>query len=129
VPIRNRSYAVDLSQRDVAGNSPVRMTDIGDGTSNTLLAGESDFMPAGTPSNFGPIWSYGFLYNWSGTMGGINQRNTSRDAQYSTYRSSHSGGANFVLADGSVQFLREGIDPTSFAALGSRNGGEVVTLP
>jgi prepilin-type processing-associated H-X9-DG protein len=39
----------------------------------------------------------------------------------------HSGGANFLLADGSVRFLTYGIDQTSFAHLCTRGGGEVVT--
>ena len=41
------------------------MTDITDSTSNTLLAGEGDFMQAGVPSTEGPVWAYGFLYNWT----------------------------------------------------------------
>jgi prepilin-type N-terminal cleavage/methylation domain-containing protein len=130
LPIRNKSYAVDPSQRDVAGNSPVRMTDIGDGTSNTFLAGECDFKPAGTPSTSGPVWAYGYFYNWTGTNGGLNKRDGGyAGANFGTFRSEHTGGAYFVMADGSAQFLRDGIDPVTFAGLGTRNGGEVVTLP
>jgi hypothetical protein len=33
------------------------------------------------------------------------------------------------MVDGSVQFLRDGIDPKTFAGLGTRAGGEVVSLP
>jgi prepilin-type processing-associated H-X9-DG protein len=40
----------------------------------------------------------------------------------------HSGGANFVYADGSVHFLAYGAD-TVMPALGTRAGGEVVDLP
>jgi hypothetical protein len=32
-----------------------------------------------------------------------------------------------LFADGSVHFLRTGIDPATYNALGSRNGGEVIS--
>jgi prepilin-type N-terminal cleavage/methylation domain-containing protein/prepilin-type processing-associated H-X9-DG protein len=46
----------------------------------------------------------------------------------------HTGGVNFLMADGSVRFLNYSIDPGSgpsdvFVALCSRNGGEAVTVP
>jgi len=44
-------------------------------------------------------------------------------------RSRHPGGVNFTLADGSVRFITETIDLTTYHALGSRNGGEVVQNP
>jgi len=36
---------------------------------------------------------------------------------------------NFVMGDGSVQFLSESIDYRLFNALGSRGGGEAVSRP
>ena len=39
----------------------------------------------------------------------------------------HPGGANIVLADGSVRFLKETTNLNAFWGLGSRNGGEVVS--
>jgi prepilin-type processing-associated H-X9-DG protein len=41
----------------------------------------------------------------------------------------HPGGANAVFADGSVHFLKAGIDIRTFAGLVTRAGGEVVTFP
>jgi prepilin-type processing-associated H-X9-DG protein len=43
-----------------------------------------------------------------------------------SWRSAHSGGCNFVLMDGSVQFVSESIDMTTYKALGSRNKEDVV---
>ena len=42
------------------------------------------------------------------------------------YFSYHPGGANFVLGDGSVQFIRETINATTYRHLSSMKGGEVV---
>jgi prepilin-type N-terminal cleavage/methylation domain-containing protein/prepilin-type processing-associated H-X9-DG protein len=43
-----------------------------------------------------------------------------------SFRSTHSGGCNFLLCDGSVRFINQAIDMKVYKALGSRNGGEVV---
>ena len=44
-------------------------------------------------------------------------------------RSYHPGGVNMALADGSARFISDAIDPVLFQGMGSRNGGEVVTIP
>jgi prepilin-type processing-associated H-X9-DG protein len=41
-------------------------------------------------------------------------------------RSHHAGGVNMALCDGSVRFVRDSVNPATYRALGSRNGGEVV---
>jgi prepilin-type processing-associated H-X9-DG protein len=43
-----------------------------------------------------------------------------------TSRSYHSGGANTLLMDGSVQFFRNSIARDTWRALGTRAGGEVI---
>jgi prepilin-type N-terminal cleavage/methylation domain-containing protein/prepilin-type processing-associated H-X9-DG protein len=45
---------------------------------------------------------------------------------YFAPRSWHRGGANVLLGDGSVRFLRDEVDTTLHRALYSRNGGEVI---
>lgn len=40
----------------------------------------------------------------------------------------HPGGAMFLMGDGSVQFLSENMDMTTYRGLSTRNGGETVTL-
>ena len=45
------------------------------------------------------------------------------------FKSRHPGGANFLFCDGSVKFLKASISmPTYWPALGSRGGGEVVSM-
>lgn len=41
----------------------------------------------------------------------------------------HSGGVNMCLADGSVRFVTNSIDFVVWQGVGTRNGGEVATLP
>jgi prepilin-type processing-associated H-X9-DG protein len=43
------------------------------------------------------------------------------------FKSKHPGGANFLFGDGSVKFLKQTISRPTYAALGSRGGGEVVS--
>ena len=44
---------------------------------------------------------------------------------YKAARSRHSGGVNMCLADGSVRFARDSVDPVVWRAASTRNGGEV----
>ncbi len=43
------------------------------------------------------------------------------------FHSFHPGGANFLFGDGSVKFLKQTINPTTYRSLGTRAGGEVVS--
>ncbi len=44
----------------------------------------------------------------------------------STARSQHTGGVNVMLCDGSVRFVRDSIDLTTWRSLATRSGGEVL---
>ena len=41
--------------------------------------------------------------------------------------SKHPGGVNLLLGDGSVRFIKDTINPATWSALGSRNGGEIIS--
>ena len=49
------------------------------------------------------------------------------DAAASTASSNHSGGVNVCMCDGSVRFVKQTVSTVSWWAIGSRNGGEVIS--
>jgi len=53
-------------------------------------------------------------------------RNRNNGAVWASARSNHTGGVNTAFADGSVRFISDSIAPATWAALGTRSGGEVV---
>ena len=46
--------------------------------------------------------------------------------EYETFRSDHTGGVQFVMADGAVRFISEVIDSDTLDALATRNGAESI---
>jgi prepilin-type N-terminal cleavage/methylation domain-containing protein/prepilin-type processing-associated H-X9-DG protein len=147
------SYAVCVGDNYAWGAGPdtgvivrgrfgtVRLTTIGDGTSNTILAGEMGFQVKGYTFTSGPdagkerggntAWGYGYpSYSFGSTQVMFNTKTHNADLQQSgltAFRSDHTGGANFAFADGSVRFLNDGgLDLPSYRALSSRSGNEVV---
>jgi prepilin-type N-terminal cleavage/methylation domain-containing protein/prepilin-type processing-associated H-X9-DG protein len=131
-------------------DSNVRLTDITDGTSSTLLFGERyhrdpqydlqhDDLWSGTPpmAQFGrwaEVAYQGAVANvMLSTPVGINYLMSPAgdfDAvqnRICAFGSGHPGGANFAFADGSVRFLSESIPLATLQALSTRSGGEVVS--
>jgi len=59
----------------------------------------------------------------------VTLKNSANHALACGYKSLHPGGSNFVMGDGSVQFIKSEIDYRLYNALGSREYGDIVTLP
>ncbi|MBN9118231.1 MAG: DUF1559 domain-containing protein [Planctomycetes bacterium] len=123
----------------------VKITDISDGTSNTLLMSEiimagndtdfdirgdflnddrpcTQFMTINTPNSGTDVTPY-CLNN------GINPPCTTSGSgnAYKAARSKHTGGVNTLMGDGSVRFVPNSISSTTWRALGTMNGGEVIS--
>jgi prepilin-type processing-associated H-X9-DG protein len=115
------------------------MKDVTDGTTNTILLGESSSSQGWSTSmktGWGGIqpWTWG-IYWYSNTqrlmIDGKNIRfpinyRGSFGTNHTPYTSFHTGGAHFLLADGSVRFLSENMNLNLLKSLGTRAGGEVV---
>jgi prepilin-type processing-associated H-X9-DG protein len=129
----------------VLGHTPgIRLTDISDGTSGTLMAGERpppDSLQAGrwyteiwdarwldmTPGPDGamPISAQG---ESCGGLYGYGYGRTDDPCDRFHFWSLHPGGANWLFADGSVHFLSYSVAPL-LPALATRAGGEMVSVP
>lgn len=124
----------------------VRLPEITDGTSSTFMIGEVgsslNVNPKKTNSGMYPLWAGGNNDGGCAKLGGhlrlvdvrphLNSRpQGTTDPDYSDYSfgSFHPNGAQFVMADGSVQFVQQTINTTVYAALGARNDGTAAQLP
>jgi prepilin-type N-terminal cleavage/methylation domain-containing protein/prepilin-type processing-associated H-X9-DG protein len=152
IPVAFTSYLGVAGQNDRTRDglfyrdSNLRIADILDGTSCTLLVGER---PPSRDLNFG-WWYRAWGQNQDGSCDmllGVRELNLlgnryncppgpyqfgsgQIDNQCDMFHfwSLHSGGANFAYADGSVRFLAYSADPI-MPALATRAGGEAVVVP
>jgi prepilin-type N-terminal cleavage/methylation domain-containing protein len=119
-----------------------RMSDITDGTSNTIALGEIRPNCADHHNNG---WHHGNAL-WTSTIPPINF-NTCRgevggspatgartcnsfDVWMTSqgFKSKHVGGAQFVLGDGSVHFISNSVDYVTYQRLGARSDGAVIDM-
>ncbi len=120
--------------------SVVRIADITDGTSSTLIVGERSFryseatwVGAVTNSQLGatpgsplpnlPEVAANFILGHTGEM----FDGPTRPRELNHYSSNHSGGINFVFADGHVRLLTSSTDYTVLKALTTRARGEAIS--
>ena len=121
-------------------NSAIRIGDITDGTSQTLMVGERSFRwaPAtwvGAVTNASMVPAPGSpappgFWNSSGTVLGHTFEGaggpSSPGTEVNGFTSRHPQGANFTFADGHVQFLQASMNHQVYEALSTRAGGEAV---
>lgn len=111
--------------------NPVQLRKISDGTSKTFMVGESvvaqdyhsaAFFADGSWATCGNPLNYFILPE--------EERNVKNDNWQAArgFKSLHPGGAHFVMADGSVQFVSESIDHSVYRGLSTRAGSETVTM-
>ncbi len=105
----------------------VKLTEITDGTSNTVMVGEKHV----PPGSFGdPLTAFdGPAYNGDKqhshrSLGSNTMARTAKDPAAAKFGSWHIGVCNFVFADGAVKPLRVSLDVTTQTAIATRNGGE-----
>ncbi len=123
-------------------NSGTRFSAIADGTSSTIVVGEVQRLhrPTSTAQRSQDGWAIGgaaTLFSTfevtpvrSGTPEAGGTKNSGMNNGYfESPGSNHSGGSNFGIADGSVQFISENIDRHVLRKLGSMADGEVVQMP
>ncbi|MDA1229954.1 MAG: DUF1559 domain-containing protein [Planctomycetota bacterium] len=113
---------------------------IPDGTSNTILMGEvlstlectdhghygaftinNQWFATTAPINYKTCQSGHGYIRAPGVCGDANSWPTARG-----FKSDHTGGAQFVLCDGSVRFISDNVDYATYQRLGSRLDGQVV---
>jgi prepilin-type N-terminal cleavage/methylation domain-containing protein/prepilin-type processing-associated H-X9-DG protein len=106
---------------------PIRLADIRDGSTNTLMVGEARprFFPCSAA-----YFSNGDYASTYAPLNYVPQPFVHADWwNYWGFSSDHPGGANFCLADGSVHVVSTSIDHTLYRQLSTRAGGEVVAVP
>ncbi len=125
---------------DYSTGQTVTIASITDGTSNTYLIGEH--LP--NQSGAGSLWALNgstsgctVPINWQTPLnsgpgcvaGSFGSSNWNCRFSYATggFKSRHPGGVNMGFCDGSVHFIKQSINLITHCALGSRNGGEVIS--
>jgi prepilin-type N-terminal cleavage/methylation domain-containing protein len=113
------------------------MKNMTDGLSNTILMGEMLY----DCNSFSPTWGWAWSESiWYATTAPINFPTCPGDPGYGTnpcyntnawnaafgFKSKHTGGAQFLLGDGSVRFINQSLDRLTYARLGDKSDGGVV---
>jgi prepilin-type N-terminal cleavage/methylation domain-containing protein/prepilin-type processing-associated H-X9-DG protein len=150
----NGAFQLERISGGVTYGSRLRIPQFTDGLSNTIFVGEEHYnlkasytvaeLDLPGVARRKAVWGFGsdsidcqFGMNeaFGSTGVKINTKNpgasvTSGPAlelYIASFGSMHPGGANFLMGDGSVRFIKDTINMTTYAALGTRAGGEVTS--
>ncbi len=106
-------------------NGAARITDMRDGSSNTMMMIESPRRKANTPQ-FGPFWGAWVYTNSTHPHRGINENYNSTLTPYAWgVGSTHTGGCHALMGDGSVKFLSQNLDQNIVNGMVSIAGNEI----
>jgi prepilin-type N-terminal cleavage/methylation domain-containing protein/prepilin-type processing-associated H-X9-DG protein len=147
--VNNLDGAFQIEHNGITGTR-LNIAAITDGLSNTIFLGEEYFVLKDSytvaeldlpgVARRKALWEFGsdsidcqMSYNEAIGSTGVkmnypvrNVGDSDQEAYIVSFGSRHTGGANFLLGDGSVRFIRDSVDPVTYAALGTRAGGEVI---
>lgn len=152
IPAGNSGHGNSSNPRNISGmfsrfGMVVRMRDITDGSSNTIMVGEilpachdhregfwsDNGMGNAHASTVVPINTMDTCENYKGpwntcpAMATMSQGERMQQWNYSWgFRSNHVGGAQFLLGDGTVRLISENIDHPTYQMLGGRRDGQTV---
>jgi prepilin-type N-terminal cleavage/methylation domain-containing protein/prepilin-type processing-associated H-X9-DG protein len=126
----------------LAPNNPTRMTDVADGTSNTIMTGEQSWTGANgyrawtrgcspltsSPNSSSSDMSCGAVRNVVNGLGTVPYNAALANFNDVSLGSNHAGGANLGLADGSVRFVSNTVPVGVLLSMASKAGGEVFQL-
>jgi prepilin-type processing-associated H-X9-DG protein/prepilin-type N-terminal cleavage/methylation domain-containing protein len=115
-------------------NSDIGIKDITDGTSTTLLVGERSVKMGPTTwtgsvtgaTDYEPLNGPQVEDGSGMVLGQARRPPGAPNGEVNEFSSRHTGGANFLFADGHAAFITSGIDPTIYQALATRAGGEPI---
>ncbi len=146
--------AFQLERNANAGGKRMTIQQITDGLSNTIFVGEEHYTlkPSYAVTELDlqgvarrkAVWEFGSdsidcQYGMNEAFGStgvpINLKSpgpnvfsgAALEAYIASFGSAHPGGANFLMGDGSVRFIKQTIAPAVYSGLGTRAGGEVIS--
>jgi prepilin-type N-terminal cleavage/methylation domain-containing protein/prepilin-type processing-associated H-X9-DG protein len=122
----SNSIVTDFSDTFEPGTHPITSDD----AYNQCLANNDNNLSTQGYSNVGGPWTYGYH---STTSYWHSAPPNSRSCMFppsrisTTANSRHPGGVNVGIADGSVRFIKSTVNIQAWRALGTRNGGEIIS--
>ncbi|MEX0792124.1 MAG: DUF1559 domain-containing protein [Pirellulaceae bacterium] len=122
-------YAKGIFFSSQSPNNPTRLRDVVDGTTNTFLLGERNWSGSSGSGPAGGIWAGAYEANKAaGVVAACNATDRMLNGiDNFAFASTHPGGGQFSMVDGSTRFISENIDGNIYEALATRKGQEVIS--